>query len=276
MKKLVCSIIIAALFIMSLPVMAQGNCKISAEDTEAVSGGTVLVSLKIENNPNMAIGKIKLTFDKEKLMPVSAEKKEVLQNCYSFTSNLDDPNIDASELDYVTISWMNMADISGDGMLAVIEFAALEGVSGSTDIAVEVSELANAMQSNISAETVNGHVTFTGGEGGDKTEEDISLGFSETTVSKTPSSIGGSVSVSVYSPNALNTAFICTIYDDKGTLCAVKIKNEALKAGINEVKIGDIQVGANDQSSYAVKVYMWDSINGMKPLTNEPIMRKYE
>ncbi|MCI8403778.1 MAG: hypothetical protein HFE49_02625 [Clostridia bacterium] len=274
MKKLICGIMIAALLVMSIPAMAQGKCKISVENAEAVSGGTALVSLKIENNPNMAIGKIKLTFDKEKLMPVSAEKQEVLQSCYSFTSNLDDPNIDASELDYVTISWMNMADISGDGTLAVIEFAVLEGVSGSTDIAVEVSELANAMQNNIAADAVKGQITFTGG-GDDKTDEDISLGFSETTVSKTPSSIGGSVSVSVYSPKALNAAFICTIYDDRGKLCAARIKNEALKSGINEVEIGDIRASANDQSSYAVKVYMWDSINGMKPLTSEPIMKRY-
>lgn len=277
MKKIVCSIImILTLLIMSVPVMAQSKCVVSVENVTATAGGTAIVTLKIENNPNMAIGKVKLTFDKEKIMAVSATKRETLQNCYSFVSNLDDPNIDASELDYVTISWMNMTDISGDGTLAAIEFAVLDGASGSTDITVEVSELANAMQNNIDVDTKNGQIAFSDSTGNDSEEnEDVVLGFSETTVERSDSSIGGNVSVSVYSENELTSVFICTIYDEYGKLCATTMKEQNLTKGINDVNLGNIQTNANSESAYMVKVYMWDSLVGMKPLTSEPIMKRY-
>lgn len=222
MKRIVCSIImILTLIIMSVPALAENKCVVSVENVEATFGGTALVTLKIENNPNMAIGKVKLTFDNKKIMAVSTEKREVLKNCYSFTSNLDDPNVDASELDYVTISWMNMTDISGDGTLAAIEFAVRDGVSDSTEINVEVNELANAIQNNIDVDTKNGQITFIDNNGNNSGEnQDVVLGFSETTVEKSDSSIGGNVSVSVYSENELTSVFICTIYDEYGKLCA--------------------------------------------------------
>lgn len=275
MKRIICIIMACALIALSLPAMAADNFKIYVEDTEAMPGGTALVTLKAENNTGMAVGKVKLSFDNEKLTPVSAEKTGLLSNAYMFTSNLDDPNTDSTGLDYVTVSWMNMTDITGDGDLAVIEFAVQENVSGTTDINVEVMELADATQNNISSETAVGQITFNGNSGSETPDEDIVLGFSTTTVSKTDNSIGGDVNLSVYLEKSLNATFICTIFDGNGKLCAVRIKNEALKAGINEVSVGEITSAADDENSYAVKVYMWNSLTGMIPLVSEPIVKKY-
>lgn len=275
MKKIICTFIASILLILSFPVMAADNCKISADNTEAMSGGTALVTLKIENNPGMAIGKVKLNFDKDKLIPVSVEKGDTLASAWSFTSNLDDPNIDSSELDYVTVSWMNMANITGDGTLAVIEFAVKDDVSGSTDIDVEVSELANDLQNNITSEAVAGKVTISNENEENPTSDDIVLGFSTTTVTKTDNMIGGGVSVSVYVDRPIEATFIYTIFDDKGVLLAVRTKTETLKAGINEVFLGELNAKADSDSDYYVKVYMWNSLDGMKPLTNA-IIKKYQ
>lgn len=274
MRKLICTIIACVLILLSLPVMALDNCKISIDDVTAMSGGTVLVTLKMENNPGVAIGKIKLGFDKEKLLPVSAEKSDILTNVWSFTSNIDDPNTDPTELDYVTISWMNMTDITGDGKLAVIEFAVKENVSGTTDIQVEVNELAKDTQDNITAEVAAGTIAFNSGSNKEPSD-DIVLGFSTTTVTKTSTSIGGDVNLSVYSSEPISASFISTIYDNSGKLLAVKTKNDTLEAGVNDVSLGEINANADDENSYFVKVYMWNSLEGMKPLTNEPIIKRY-
>lgn len=275
MKRIICIIMTCALIALSLSVTAADNCKIYVENTTAMSGGTALVTLKTENNTGMAVGKVKLSFDKTKLTPVSADKSDLLTNAYMFTSNLDDPNTDSTELDYITVSWMNMSDIEGDGNLAVIEFAVKENVSGTTNINVEVIELADDIQNNIIPEVADGQITFDNGGSIETPDEDIVLGFSTTTVSKTDNSIGGDVNLSVYLEKPLSAAFICTIFDNNGKLCAVKIKNETLKAGVNEVSVGEIKSTADNETSYAVKVYMWNSIDGMIPLIDEPIVKRY-
>lgn len=255
-------------------VSAEEGCKIAVEDTAAAAGGTVRVAVNIENNPGMAIGKLKIGFDKEKLTPSAVEKGDALKSAWQFTSNIDDPNIDASELDYITVSWMNMTDITGGGQLAVVEFSAKAQVSGSTQITVEISELANAAQQNITADAVQGTVTFTGGD--DNTDESMILAFSATTVEKTDTAVSGAVNVSVYSENAVDAVFVYAIYDDNGLLKAVRVKDRSLKSGANEVALGELSVQAEKDRAYAVKVYMWDSIQGMRALAQEPLVRVYQ
>lgn len=275
MKKLICTVIMCFMMIIPMSAMAADNCKISVDNATATADGAVIVTLKIENNPGVAIGKVKLGFDKTKLIPVSVDKADRLSSAYYFTSNLNDPNTDTTELDAVTISWLNMANITGDGNLAVIEFAVQENVTGTTDITVEVSELANDTQSNIAADTASGVITFTSGDN-ENPNDDIVLGFSTTTVTKTENNIGGDVSVSVYAPASINeTVFIYTIFNSSGQLIAMKTKSSELKTGINEVSLGTLNAAASEDSVYYVKVYMWDSIDGMKPLVNEPIIKRY-
>lgn len=276
MKKIIGIITALALILSCVPVFAEG-CTISADSSTATENGTAVVTIKIENNPGMAIGKVKLNFDKTKLMPVGASKGDVLQNAYSFTSNLDDESIDAAELDFVTITWMNMADITGDGTLATVEFAVVGEQTGDTDIGVEVSELANAMQADISAAEVNGKVSFGGGDSGGDTDNDgIELGISSSTVTRSGSNISGSMDLSVYSPEEETAAFIFAIFDGTGRLTAVKVKDKVhLNAGANTVPLDEISATVSTDKACAVKVYMWGSIDGMRPLTSEPITQIY-
>ncbi|MGN0163755.1 MAG: cohesin domain-containing protein [Candidatus Ornithomonoglobus sp.] len=275
MKRFICTIMVCILTVMGFTATAAENGKIFAGNVSAAPGGIVRVELNIENNPGMAIGKVKIGFDREKLVPSAVEKGEILNNCWQFTSNIDDPNTDAAELDFITVSWMNMTDITGDGQLAVIEFTAKEAASGDTEITVEINELANSAQQNITADSANGTVTFTK-SGDNDTNEDIILAFSATTVTKTDTAIGGTVNVSVYSKNDINASFIYTIYDGDGVLKAVSVKNQPLRSGVNEVALGGLSAEADANRAYEVKVYMWDSMTGMNSLTDKPIVKVYQ
>lgn len=66
----------------------------------------------------------------------------------------------------------------------------------------------------------------------------------------------------------LGVEFISAIYDDTSTLLAVRTKSETLKRGINEISLDTINSKAESDVSYFVKVYMWNSFEGMEPLTN--------
>lgn len=262
------------MIMISLPAMAA-DCVISADETAATDAGAAVVTLKIENNPGMALGKVRISFDNTKLIPVSVSRGKLLTNAYSFTSNIDDESIDAAELDYVTVSWMNMANITGDGNIASVEFAVVGNPTEDAVIDVEVSELANMMSEDITASTSDGKVTFGNGGGGND-NGGIEVGISSTTLAKNDTGIGGSMNLSVYSPEAISAAFIFSIFDGAGTLAAVTLKdNIALKAGINEVTLGEIRANAPAGMACYVKVYMWNSVRGMVPLTDEPITQVY-
>lgn len=146
--------------------------------------------------------------------------------------------------------------------------------AGDTDIGVEVSELANAVQTDISASAVNGKVSFGGGD--DTDNSGIELGISSSTVTRSGSSVGGSMDLSVYSPEEETAAFIFAIFDGTGRLTAVKVKDKVhLNAGANTVPLDEISATVSTDKACAVKVYMWGSIDGMRPLTSEPITQIY-
>ena len=273
MKRIIATAISVMLLLMSLPVMAEGGFRMIVENTDAVPGGSVMVAIKAENNPGIALGKIKLTYDNSILVPVSVDRGDVLSSAYQFTSNLEDPSVDSSELEYVNISWMNFADIKSDGTLAVVEFAVQEHASGTSELALEIIELANAQTTNVSAEEANGSISF-GGGGEAVTDNEVVLGFSETTVSRNENNAGGGVSVSVFVKEAEKATFVYTIFDDKHNLLAVKQKAAELKAGINEVSLGELVIRGDEETNYTIKEYMWDSTAGMVPLS-ETISRSF-
>lgn len=267
MKKFILTVCFAvSIFVMlSLSAMAEGECRIFVEDVSANGLSTVAVSLKIENNPGMALGKVKVYFDKEKLTPVSVNKGSILADSEYFTSNLDDPNMDEKDLDYINFSWMKTSNISGDGELASIEFAVLENTD--TDINIEVSELANAMQNNLTAAVNGGKITFAGNSGEDDNNKDIIVGITSNSIKRGNSSVSGDVSLSVYSPEEINATAICSIFDGRGKLSAVKILDTSLKSGVNDITLKNLNADIPVSDMCYAKVYIWDSIEGMKPLT---------
>jgi hypothetical protein len=266
-------LLLSMIFSAAFVAHAEGTCTVSLPEVPAKAGDTVAVNVTVQNNPGIASGNVKITYDHTKIIPVSAEKTDVLQNAWYFTSNLDDPSVDASELDYMSFSWMNTSDLTGDGTLATVLFEVREDVQEDIPLSVSVSELSNAMQKDIVVSAVHGKIKV-GQSGGDMPEQ-MEVKVSSTTVTKSDSFIGGNVTLSVYSPQEEKVTFIFTVYDSAGTLAAVTFSDKSVKAGINEVELSPIHAAVNKPGTYAVKIYSWDSINGMKPVVEEPILNTY-
>lgn len=266
---LLLSVMFSAVFIAH----AEGDCTVSLPDVSAEAGDIVAVDVTIGNNEGMALGNIKIAYDHTKIIPVSVEKKDVLKEVLHFTSNLEDPNLDAAELDFMSFSWVNTTDLKGDGVLATVFFEVQEGVQEDIPLVVSVPELSNAMQKDITPKLAHGKISIR--QEGEEPSDQMQVFISNTTVTKSESSIGGNVTLSVYSPKEETMTFIFTIYDSTGTLVAVTFSNKTLQAGTNEVSLAPVNAAVYKPGTYAAKVYSWNSINGMQPLVEEPILNTY-
>ena len=273
MKKIICfiSVLICILSVMTA-VHAEGvNISLPSE-TEAAAGGTVTVNIDISGNTGIVLGKVRLNFDKNVLTPISVEKKDVLQSVGYFQSNIDDPQADPSELDFVTVSWMNYSALTDNGTLAAVTFAVSESASGTTDLTLAVEQLADSASNDIASSVTNGAVKLSGGGNGDIESDEIEVAVVSNNVNKTASTIGGTMSLSVYSPKTDNASFIFCIYDSDGCLIAVNVKKQELAKGPNAVALNSLSAPVNKIGTYAVKVYAWDELEKMIPLTDEPVM----
>ncbi|MCH5185907.1 MAG: hypothetical protein J1F64_07260, partial [Oscillospiraceae bacterium] len=256
MKKFILTICFAvSIFaVFSLSAAAEGECRIFVEDASAAGLSTVAVSLKIENNPGMALGNVRIYFDNEKLTPVSINKGNILADSEYFTSNLEDPSVDENELDYISISWMKTSNMNGDGELAEIEFAALENTN--TDINVEIIELANAVQNNLTAAVGGGKITFEGISGEDDNNNDIIVGITSNSLKRGNNSVSGDINLSVYSPEEITATAICSIFDGNGKLSAVKILDTSLKSGVNDIALTNLNADIPASDVCYAKVYI--------------------
>lgn len=267
--------IFVSIFIMFSCIAAVNaeSMKISVSNTAANAGDTVIAVVNTENNPGVALGSIKVKFDNTKLIPVSVTKGDVLSSCWYFTSNLEDDSLDATELEEVTFSWMNVSDLTGNGAIANIEFIVKEGTAEDIELVLEVSELANGGGADITAETENGKISL-GSSGGNTSADKYEVEIASTTVSKGENEIAGKVTLTVFSPVSESAVFVCGIYNSDGTLAAIDVKDADLSAGINTVEFSEMNAKVTGIGKCAVRVYSWNSLTGMKPKT-ESILRTY-
>lgn len=273
MKKIICfiSVLICILSVMTA-VHAEGvNISLPSE-TEAVAGGTVTVNIDISGNTGIALGKVRLNFDKNVLTPISVEKKDVLQSVVNFQSNIDDPQIDPSELDFVTVSWISYSTLTDNGTLAAVTFAILDNASGTSNLMLTVEEIADITATDVTASVTNGTVKISGGKSEETSGDKIDVAMAANNINKTTSTISGTMSLSVYSSKSNNASFIFCIYDSDGCLIAVNVKKQELAEGSNSVALDSLSAPVNKIGTYAVKVYTWDELEKMIPLTDEPVM----
>lgn len=273
MKKYI-GIFVSMLIMFSCAAAVNAeSMKISVSNTTANAGDTVIVAVNAENNPGVALGSIKVKFDNTKLIPVSAAKGDVLSSCWYFTSNLEDDSLDATELKDVTFSWMNVSNLTGNGAIANIEFVVKEGTTEDIELALEVSELADSTEKDITAQTENGKISL-GSSGTNTSDGKYAVEITNNTFSKGENEISGKVTLSVFSPISESAVFVCGIYNSDGELVAIDTKNENLSAGINTVEFSGMNAKVTGIGIYAVRVYSWNSLTGMKPKT-ESILRTY-
>lgn len=274
MKKAV-FIVMSLIFILSFmtSAYAEGINIGVPESTAAEAGGMVVVNINISGNTGIGLGKVRLDFDKNVLTPISVDKGSILSGAWYFQTNIDDPGLDSSELDFVTVSWMNAAALTGDGTLAAVTFAAADGVSGNSEFKVTVEELTNGLTQDITASVANGVIEFGGGSGdsGNNSGDEIDVALAENSMNKTATAINGSMNLNVYSPKTETASFIFSIYDSNGNLAAVRIKNTTLTEGVNNITLDSINAPVTNSGKYTAKVYTWNNLNDMVPLTDIPV-----
>lgn len=101
-------------------------------------------------------------------------------------------------------------------------------------------------------------------------EPNLSAEVTNIEFKKTSSGAEGSVSVSIYNQSARNTStsLIVGIYDKEDRLAGIKYVTKTISPGVNNIDITDISAEGNIQSSYSAKVYIWDSVRTMTPMTD--------
>ena len=273
MKKIITMIFIIAVCMMSCVIGVYAECNISVSNVNATPGETIAVNVEISGNTGMAIGKIKLDFDKTKLMPIQLNKGSVLDNAMYFSSNLEDENTDASDLDYINFTWMSTSNLNDNGNLATILFVVKSNINESIVLDAAVQELADVNQKDVSAQITSGKINVSSVNDNKDTNEYL-VGVSKDTVSKDNSTISGDINLSVYAPKNDTLTFIIGVYDSDGILIATDVVKKNLSTGVNDVIFDKINERVNKIGIYAVKIYSWDSLEGMKPIT-ETIIKTY-
>lgn len=273
MKKIICFMsVIICMFSLMTAVYAESVNIFVPSETSTTPGSTVAVNIDISGNTGIALGKVRISFDKNVLTPLSVDKKDVLQSVANFQSNIDDPNIDASDLDSVIVSWMNYSSINADGTLATVTFAVSDNASGTSELKLTIEELADAAMNNVTATATSGTVNISDGITDGTDDDKIDVAMSENNIIKTTSTVGGTMNLSVYSSKSNKAAFILCIYDSENYLVATSIKNQELAVGPNTVVFDSVSAAVNKSGTYAAKVYTWNEVEKMIPLTDNPIM----
>lgn len=113
---------------------ATGGIKIYAEEIDAYSGQSFTVPIMISGNMGVSAIGINLTYDQEKLIPISAKKGSVL------SSGMTDNSIGVSKEPKFNILWYSTKNVTTDGVIFNVEFLAKSGVSGKTIVNLEIDE----------------------------------------------------------------------------------------------------------------------------------------
>lgn len=130
---MVLSVLLATGAVSSIAA-ATGGIKIYVEEIDAYSGQSFTVPIMISGNTGVSAIGINLTYDQEKLIPVSVKKGSVL------TSGMTDNSIGVSKEPKFNILWYSTKNVTTDGVIFNVEFLAKSGVSGKTTVNLEIDE----------------------------------------------------------------------------------------------------------------------------------------
>ncbi len=138
---------------------AQYSADIAVGNVSGRAGDTVTVPVVISNNPGIAAFKLKVTYDKERLVPVSITKGSILTG--SITSNIQQGG-DMTRFDYVTAYWDNPSDFTADGELFNVTFK-INDSAEEGNIPVGISyvkgEVANQKYEDVDLNVTEGNVS---------------------------------------------------------------------------------------------------------------------
>lgn len=172
MKKIL-SLLITIFFIFSIcgiNVSADGNPVFALSSETASIGEEVALTFSVSDNPGIAIMKFTVTFNHEALEPLSVEQLDIFEES-GLVSNLDEPGIDFSDYDNITILLANASNCYDNGDILLIKFRVKEKADKNVAVKIEYAngDILNENHERIELETVDGAVNVPDAE--NKTDE---------------------------------------------------------------------------------------------------------
>lgn len=271
----------------SVALLSTNEINLEVGNVEASGGEYVSVPVTISENEGIAGFNFKIEYDKNVLTPVSVTKGDALLDG-SFMTNLTE-DTDGSELDYVTAYWNNSYNVTDNGELFNVEFLVNENAEiGNTlpiTLTYEADDLCDNNLNDVTGNITNGSVTVTSSNATVEADGDISLGYvitdltmqSETGVTYEDIPQKGDFDLiaeidGIYSEinDILPSKFIVALYDENDMFIKLETK-DITEQMITDGKV-EISVGKTSKAIAKLKLFIWNSLDSMKPLAESVIM----
>lgn len=139
MKKIFGFIIFIGIVFSFCSVALAENAEFKILKGDMKPDGTIDAKVLIENNPGISAFVIDMEYDKNKITPISINQSDILKDG-TIASNIQQENIDISELNKVTIFGMSLNDIKENGELFVVTFNVVDKAQGETSVTLNYEE----------------------------------------------------------------------------------------------------------------------------------------
>lgn len=252
----------------------DNSAEITVGSTTGVAGKYVNVPVIIDDNPGIAGFSLKLNYDKNSLTPVSIRDGDALadggtiMDDKSVISNLHEDDIDSSELDYVTAYWNDNENLTKNGVLFTVQFLISENVNVNDILPIEIS-LDDDLMCNSNLNDVGINVN----QGSIKIADDVSsIKYKINNVSMQSSDgivyddipkngdFYLDVDVQSVTDEYASAEVIAAAYDENG--CLVLVNTDEIWTS----DVYNLYINQSDADISTIKVFVWDSVDGMKPL----------
>ena len=259
-------------------LMASKEVDISLGEAEVTAGDYISVPVTITGNEGIAGFNFTLNYDKEYLTPVAIEKGEMLVDG-NFTSNLTEET-DGSSLDYVTAYWNCAYDMDEDGELFLVDFVindnAIPGQQLPIEISCEDGSLCDYALNDVTATLTQGKIDVA--EDIDSEEIDTTYPYiindiyavqpDDVIYEGIPQDTDFSVNVELQTTTEEmpNGVVLLGVYDNNGAL--VEMQKQDLTDTVLTEGMSEFIINRSDISIGTLKAFIWNSEDGMLPLSN--------
>lgn len=261
----------------SVSLFELNEAKITVASVEGTNGEYVYVPVTISDNDGIAGFNFAIDYDSEYLTPMSITPGDILLDG-EFVSNLSE-DADLTEIETITAYWHSSDDVTVDGTLFVIEFLVNDNVEVGQKIPVTMSYDENGLcdqylydvNSLIEQGTVNVIQPV-------EPEGDIEVSYTfyisdvymksddGTLCEDIPSN--GEFDIFVELQSVTEDIYPATIvvatYDENGTLVSTKMMD--ITAEVLDEGVAELYVERSTIDISSITVFIWDALNGMKPL----------
>lgn len=250
--------------------------EITVKNCTAQAGEYIDIPVTITDNMGIAGFSFKINYDNKILTPIDVYAGDLLSS--EITSNIQQENIDTSELEYVTVCCGNGENSKNDGVLFTIRFAVNSDVGMGSATSIEIGYDEDSV-CNIASQSIDDVSTvFNDGvvQIGESSEtfgyqyeiENVVMSTTDgIEISEIPQSGDFDLNIEIKCLKNLPSGekIIAAAYDENGALVALSSQTLNETTLING--ICKTHIKATDIPIKKIKVFIWNSVNRMMPLS---------